>query len=233
LRNTSTHFVVEEFEGIYAPLLQACVENYDCKARELLGVEISDLIPENYLVLSVRRSAVDMDECRARYGSEVVNKMISLRSDVLSSDDLQTNRHYACSYVVELRTTKRKDADITVRVDNSADEPVALIKQLVNPEDKYPFRTKGIIDEVNRRLRKDKIMLYANGATKSFTSADFQLFVQIYDMKQDERYSVNTSMSSEQPRYAYSQQAIELIMEIIRQEPERVIDRLKAETKQK
>ena len=99
LRNTSTHFVVEEFEGIYAPLLQACVENYDDKARELLGIEISDLIPENYLVLSVRRSLVDFEECRARYGSEVVNKMISLRSGVLSSDDMENNRRYACSYV--------------------------------------------------------------------------------------------------------------------------------------
>lgn len=234
LRNTSTHFVVEEFEGIYAPLLQACVENYDDKARELLGIEISDLIPENYLVLSVRRSLVDFEECRARYGSEVVNKMISLRSGVLSSDDLEGNRRYACSYVTELRVTKRKDADLTVRIDKDAEESVALVKQLIDPGDKYPYRTAGIIDRVNRSLEKEGIRLAMAGEPKEkFTTSDFQLFVKAYDMKRDERYAHNTSMENEQPRYAYSQQTVDDILSIIRQDPVRVIDRLKSETKTK
>ncbi len=234
LRNTSTHFVVEEFEGIYAPLLQACVENYDDKARVLMGIEISDLIPENYLVLSVRRGVVDMDECRARYGSEVVNKMISLRSGILSSDDLENNRRYACSYVTELRVTKNKDADLTLRIGKDGEEPVALVKQLVKPEDKYPYRTSAVIDMVNKRLRKDGIELSANGAPKQcFTTNDFRLFTQAYGWKQNERYSINTSMEGEQARYAYSQQAIDDIVAIIRQAPDRVIDRLKAEVKKK
>lgn len=234
LRNTSTHFVVEEFEGIYAPLLQACVENYDDKARDLLDIEISDLIPENYLVLSVRRSTVDMEECRARYGSEVVNKMISLRSDILSSDDLENNRRYACSYVTELRVTKRKDADLTVRINKEEGEPVALIKQLVKPEDRYPFRTAQVVERVNSRLMKDGIELSVGEAKKpKFTKSDFQLFIQVYGMKGNERYSVNTSMAGEQPRYAYSQQAIDDILSIIRQDPAHVIDRLKAEAKTK
>ncbi|WP_322153307.1 DUF3644 domain-containing protein [Paratractidigestivibacter sp.] len=234
LRNTSTHFVVEEFEGIYAPLLQACVENYDDKARALMGIEISDLIPENYLVLSVRRGTVDMEECRARYGSEVVNKMISLRSGILSSEDLENNRRYACSYVTELRMTKHKDADLTLRIDKGSDEPVALIKQLVNPEDKYPYRTKAVVEVVNKRLLKEGIKLSANGVEKArFTSSDFQLFIQVYDWKHDERYSINTSMEGEQARYAYSQQAIDDIVAIIRQEPDLVIDRLKAEVKKR
>ena len=232
LRNTSTHFVVEEFEGIYAPLLQACVENYDDKARALLGIEISDLIPENYLVLSVRRNLVDVEECRARYGSEVVNKMITLRSGVLSSDDLENNRRYACSYVTELRATKRKDADLTFRIDKNAEEPVALVKQLVDPGDKYPYRTSHVVDIVNKNLEKCGTVLFVGGEPKkSFTTSDFQLFVKAYDMKHGERYAHNTSMENEQPRYAYSQQAIDDILSIIRQDPMSVIDRLKKEVK--
>ena len=49
----------------------------------------------------------------------------------------------------------------------------------------------------------------------------------------DERYSVDTSMSGEQPRYAYSQQAVDLILSTLRQDPERALDRLKAETEKK
>ena len=50
-------------------------------------------------------------------------------------------------------------------------------------------------------------------------------------MKHDERYAHNTSMENEQPRYAYSQQAIDDILSIIRQDPMSVIDRLKKEVK--
>lgn len=234
LRNTSTHFVVEEFEGIYAPPLQACFENYDDKARELLGIEISDLIPENYLILSVRRGFVDAEECRARYGSEVVNKMISLRSGILSSDDMEGNRRYACSYITELRATKRKDADLIFRVDKSGGESVALVKQLIDPSDKYPYRTSHVVDMVNRSLKKGGIVLLAVGSPKDkFTSNDFQLFVKVYDVKHDERYAHNTSMENEQPRYAYSRQTVEDILSIIRQDPSSVIDRLKSEVKAK
>ena len=48
-------------------------------------------------------------------------------------------------------------------------------------------------------------------------------------MKHDERYAHNTSMDNEQARYAYSQQAVDDILSIIRQEPSCVIDRLKSE----
>lgn len=228
LRNTSTHFIVEEYEGIYAPILQACVENYDDKARELMGIEISDRIPENYLVLSVRRSTVDMDECRARYSPEVVEKMISARSGVLSSADEDGNRRYACTYVTELRMTRKKDADLTFRLDRNSETPVAVVSRLVNPEDKYPFRQHSVIDMVNRRLQKEGVVLKKDGEPKSaFTSADFQMFVSLYQMKEDERYSTNTAMRGEQPRYAYSQQVVDDICQILRADPDGALDAAK------
>ncbi len=234
LRNTSTHFVIEEYELIYAPILQACVENYDEKARELIGIEISDLIPENYLVLSVRRSTIDMDECRARYSPEVVSRMVSARSEVLSGADDEGNRHYACSYVTDLRYTKKKDADLTFRLDKSGDASVALVRKLVDPKDKYPYRTKAVIDAINRRLEKEHVaIMYRGSAKESFTTYDFQLFVSLYDMKHDDRYATDTSMEGEQPRYAYSQQAIDDIYAILKRDPSHALDRAKEEVMKK
>lgn len=228
LRNTSTHFVVEEYEGIYAPILQACVENYDEKARDLLGIEVSDRIPENYLVLSVRRGSIDMDECRARYSPEVVSRMVTARSSVLSGEDETLNRRYAHTYVTELRMTKKGDADLTFRIDNSADQSVSLVSRLVDPRDKYPYRTKAVVGAVNKRLSKDGVQLYAGGEPKdSFTTSDFQLFTKMYDMKSDQRYSTNTSMPGEAPRYSYSQQTIDDIVSMLRAEPHTVLDSLK------
>lgn len=229
LRNIGTHFIVDEYEGIYAPILQACVENYDDKARELMGIEISDRIPENYLVLSVRRSIVDMDECRARYSSEVLNKMITARSEVLSGADAEGNRRYACTYVTDLRITKKKDADITVRIDKDADASVSLVTRLIDPKDKYPYRTKAVVSLVNEKLNRAKVRIKVGGVEKgSFTTTDFQLFIKLYDMKSDQRYSVNTAMPYEQPRYSYSQQAIDDIFAVLSKDPDNSLDDIKA-----
>ena len=94
VRNTSAHFVVPEYESFYGPILQASVENFDRQARRLLGIEVSDLIPENYLVLSVRKSAVDEDECRARYDPIVLEKMLEKREGILTTADERRCRPY-------------------------------------------------------------------------------------------------------------------------------------------
>lgn len=228
LRNTSTHFVVEEYEGIYAPILQACVENYDKKARELMNIEISDRIPENHLMLSVRRSSFDIDECRARYSPEVVNKMISARSEVVSNADEDGNRRYAFTYRTELRVTKKKDADLTFRIDQASDTPVTLLRQIIDPKDKYPYRAKAIIGAINRKIEKANIKLKCGGNEKrSFTTADFNMFVKLYDMKDDSRYSINTNRDSEQAWYAYSQQVIDDIFAMLKADPSGTLDQVK------
>lgn len=48
-------------------------------------------------------------------------------------------------------------------------------------------------------------------------------------MKGDARYSYNSALEGEAPAYIYSQQAVDLIWDKIRENPEGVIDRLKDE----
>ena len=84
-RNTSTHFVTDEYELFYGPLLQECVKNYEAKMRDLHGIEISDQIPENYLALSVRRGDVDYDAIKARYPRDVVEKMLEIGSAIVAT----------------------------------------------------------------------------------------------------------------------------------------------------
>lgn len=48
-------------------------------------------------------------------------------------------------------------------------------------------------------------------------------------MKDDERYSYDVSMEDESPSYIYSQQAVDLIWEKIKEDPSGVIDRLRSD----
>ena len=111
-RNTSTHFVTDEYELFYGPILQECVKFYEEKLRELHGSEISDCIPENYLALSVRRGEVDYDVIKARYPREVVEKMLELGSSIVASRPDGAGIGDA----TELRLTKKKGEGIPVRI---------------------------------------------------------------------------------------------------------------------
>lgn len=237
VRNTSTHFIVPEYESFYAPLLQASVENYDIQMRRLLDVEISDRIPENYLMLSVRRGSIDEDECRGRYDPAVLNRMLDRMEGIRTTEDELENRRFACTYVTELRVTKRKSADITVRVSGDGDVPVAVMKSLVEVKNRYPYRPSGVVKEICSRIKREDIVLLQGGEdtrmrTKSgypFNMYMFSLFTSYYSMKGNERYSYDASMEGESPSYIYSQQAIDLIWEKIKEDPSGVIDRLRSE----
>lgn len=227
LRNTSTHFVTDEYELFYDPILQSYVKHYDKKLSELHGVEISDRIPENYLALSVRRGDIDFDIIRARYSKEVVEKMLSLSSTVLTGG---VGGSGIPGYSTELRLSKKKDADFTVRVDSKADTPVAILHSLTNPIDKYIYRTKTGASFIDGKLKKAGIRIYVKGNEKEkFDSWSFGIFVDFYEMKSDERYAYNFAIGDEQPSYGYSQQAVDLMVQEMMRDPEHVIDGMRNE----
>ena len=237
VRNTSTHFIVPEYESFYAPLLQASVENFDEQMGRLLGVEISDRIPENYLMLSVRRGSVDEDECRGRYDPRVLDRMLERMEGIRTTEDELDNRRFACTYVAELRVTKRKNADLTLRISNDGRAPVAMVKTLVEAKNKYPYRPRSVVKEICQRIKRDGIVLMQGGvdaATRTKSGHPFNmymlgLFISYYSMKGDARYAYDASMEGENPSYIYSQQAVDLIWEKIKEDPSGIIDRLRSE----
>ena len=223
-RNMSTHFVTDEYELFYGPILQECVKHYEAKLRDLHGVEISDRIPENYLALSVRRGSVDYDVIKARYPRDVVEKMLEAGSSILSSRPDGSGIGYA----TELRLTKKKDG-IPVRLDPEADAAVTILHSLTDPINKYTYRTKTGTEFIKRKLSKDGIVVKVKGEEKAFNNAHFGIFVDFYMMKGNEAYSYNFSLEGEQERWGYSQQAIDLMLQELRRDPEHVIDSMKAE----
>lgn len=239
LRNTSTHFVVQEYEYFYGPILQACVENFDAQMRKLHGIEVSDSVPENYLILSVRRALVDEDECRARYSQNDLEKMLETMDGIQTTADELDSRRFSCTYVTELRTTKRKDADLSFRIAKDGDTPAAVVKTLVKAKDKYPYRPSKVVAAVNEKIGRSGITLMQDGkdtrirnkGSKPFSMYHFGLFKSVYSMVGDERYSYNSAMEGEQPAYIYSQQAVDLIWDRIRENPSGVIDQLRESAK--
>ena len=63
LRNTSTHFITEEYEMVYVPLLQACVFNYVDKMKEFHNIDMTKIIPENHIYIFLQQTDT-LRDCR-------------------------------------------------------------------------------------------------------------------------------------------------------------------------
>lgn len=59
LRNTSTHFITEEYEMVYIPLFQATVFNFIEEMQAFHDVDMTEIIPQNFLTLTVSYNALD------------------------------------------------------------------------------------------------------------------------------------------------------------------------------
>lgn len=228
LRNTSTHFVVEEYEITYAPLFQANIRNFDDRMRSYHGIEVCDSIPDNYLVLSVNRTDIDGQTIRAKYTPEVAERLLATQHAIDQEADDTDSTKYSAIYQTEFVLVKK--GGIAIRIDKTANSEVNIVKQLIHPNDRYPYRMKDVLNLVNKGLAKKGVILHKPDGTETrFNNYHFDLFVKCYEMKQDERYAYDRSSKSETTSsYVYSQQTVDFIVSEVSKDPEHIVEKLKS-----
>ena len=220
LRNMSTHFVTEEYEMVYIPLFQAAVFNFIEKMQSFHNVDMTEIIPQNFLTLTVSYNFLNTDEIRAKYPKEIAEKLIGANEELAPIIDennnrfaIRVNHHY---YI----TKKKEEAAAIVGIDSSeSTENIKIVKQLQDPNDIYKYTAKKCCSEINRRLEKLNIKL-------DFNQYHFRLFCNHYSIKQNTKLCYISKMFS-QPQYSYSLQTIDFIVEEIKKDPENIIQNLK------
>ena len=230
LRNTSVHFITEEYESLYIPLLQACVFNFVDKMKDFHSVDMTEIIPENFITLSVRLRALDETVIRGKYSEQIADRFIETRRELDPMIDENNSsfairvEHYHCA------TKDRSEATEVYYIEKEAAEGVRVIKELKNPNATHKYNTKACIREINKRLHKHGVQLLFQGEPKVFNSYHFQLFASYFELKQNEQMCFVYNVSS-QPQYSYSQQAIDLIFREIQKAPDTIIEDLRQKIK--
>lgn len=232
LRNTSTHFITEDYEHIYAPLFQACVSNYISKMQEFHQKDISKYIAQNFLTLSVRIDQLNQAEIKAKYSPKMAQRILSQQIKIEKEIE-KSNSDYAIPVETRFYITKsKKDADIAVKLEKNAEGSIQIVKDIKDPNALYPLTTKQVIKIVNKRLKTKEILLTkivsGESQKKPFTTHDFQLFNSFYDIKKDNRYCYHYNIGN---RYGYSQELCNFIVEEIERSPETFVENLKKKTK--
>lgn len=227
LRNTSTHFIVEEHEQIYVGLFQACVYNFDDKMHEWHGVNVSDSVPAHFLTLSMTPSPVAAEVIRAKYPPEIAEKFLFDEAEIEDEEAQIASQRYSIVLRTEVAVVKNpKKADFTVAYDQGSDKRMRTAKVFQDPHNTHPLSVKMVVDHVNRALSKRGKSLVVGGSEKRFTTNDWRLFMNFYDIKNDPRYAYAHQIGNT-TQYTYSMSVVEMIVERICENPSGIIDDLK------
>lgn len=219
LRNMSTHFVTEEYEMIYIPLFQACVLNFVEKMQEFHSVDMTEVVPQNFLTLAVSMKALDENTIRAKYPEEIANKMISAKQQLEPMIE-ENNQGFAIKIEhLHYITKDRNQATSYVHIDKNAETGVRIIKELKDPNNTHKFTMKTAIREISRRLQSEGIDFTINQYV-------FALFTKVYGIKDNQKFCY-VHRQYAQPSYTYSMHAIDLIVNEIMKDPENIVEKLK------
>lgn len=223
LRNISTHFIVEEYEMVYIPLFQSCVYNFIDKANSLLNIDVTCIIPENFLTLSTHFNYIDEATVKAKYPPEIANKLLSISNELTPVIEDNNNR-FAIRIQHEFYITKDKHTESSpIHFAKESDINALIIKDMINPNDYFKFPCKKCCEEIRKRLARNNINL-------KFNSSHFNLFCKYYKIKDNTELCYVNNMYY-QPQYSYSLKAIDFIVSEIKKDPENIIQNLKAKIK--
>ena len=223
LRNTSTHFVTEEYEMVYIPLFQACILNFVEKMQEFHSVDMTEIVPQNFLTLAVSMKALDESIIRAKYPEEIASKIIDTNNQ-LEPMIAENNQSFAIKVEhLHFITKDKNKATSFVHINKEAETGVKIIKELKDPNNTHKFTMKNAIKEINRRLQSEGISFEINQYI-------FNLFNKVYGIKENEKYCY-VHRQYAQPSYTYSMQTIELIVGEIQKDPRNIVEYLKGTKK--
>lgn len=209
LRNTSTHFITEDYELKYIPLFQACVFNYEREIKRRHDIDITDYLPENFLALSGHVKPLADEEIRVKYPPEIAERLIQKSSVLSELTDQYNSDKFAVAVKQNLYITKKKnEADFIVSIENNADTKIQIVKELKDPANTHPLRFNDVVKLVNDEMRKKNLKIDNNNG---FTTAVLTNFVNFYNIKAEERYSYEHMLGNSH-QWSYSRLLVDFIV---------------------
>lgn len=226
LRNTSTHFITEEYEMVYVPLFQACIFNYTEKIHDFFDIDMTKYVPQNFLTLTVSLRPLDVEEIRAKYPPELADRLIRMSSEISALSSAENNAAFAIRIDHYHYITKDKDkASSTIRIDRNAETKAVILKEVQDPNNVYSYNAKRCIEQINRRLAQAGLSVQINNFY-------FLLFTKHYGIKSNPKLCYRYNISKN-PLYSYSMATIDLIVSEIEKDPENILRVLKEKAKNK
>lgn len=222
LRNTSTHFITEEYEALYAPFFQSCVLNYIDKIDDYFSININELIKYPFLSISSFEQTIAPNSFKRRYGKELFKRYMQRKE---SMDKLLETPNNKLALSIDINVALIKDphkADVTMAIDKNASDNVTVIKETRDINKYYPYTQKRGIKALNDRLVKA-------GKSVTINQYSFQLICKYFNLYEDPSMCYHISIDAA-PRKVFSNKMIDFMFAEISKDP-KIISHLKEKIK--
>lgn len=234
LRNTSTHFITEEYEQIYIPLFQSCVLNYSNKLIDFFEVDISTYVPQNFLTLSINIDELTETGIKAKYPPQVAKKILSATREISELSNIH-GPNFSISITHDLHLTKnKKHASAEFRLSKTAEDAAYIIKDIRDPKETHKYTAGKCVELINKWISRDKLNFLSlskgEGKEHTFNTYHFGLFTEFYNLKTNTTYCYEFNVHSH-PTFTYSQSTLDLIYSEIKKDPEHIVQNLKSNIK--
>ncbi len=208
LRNTSTHFITQEYEMLYVSLFQACAYNYADKLLQFHGVNITDVVPAHFINLTISQLPLNLEEVKARYSPEVFSKLAKTEEFLRQSSEAMSSNRFAISIKQDLKLVKSKDQSTPgfhlIKDDESSDGKVMFVNKYKDINETHPLTIKRILVMVQNRLQRLGINLNIN-------KSNIQDFIKYFDLKNKDKFCYTNKIGSS-PSFSYSIETVDLII---------------------
>ena len=220
LRNTSTHFIIQEMENIYLPFLQANTLNYSQKMFDLFNIDITRL-ETSFLSLITNTTEASETDILSRYGNEIFNKYKKLKNDATTLLENENNNKLAININLNLKVVKNiKDAQLTFSIAENAKDAIYFIDKVKDINTSYPYSQKSARELIMKNLKRKNMEI-------NLHQTNFGLICNKFNLKNNEDYFYFHSLTK---RYACSQKLIDFVTNLIVNDPN-IIEKLKQENK--
>lgn len=226
LRNTSTHFITEEYEMLYVPLFQSCIFNYSEKLLAFANINLGDRVSLGFLSLTATLDTLSLEAIRGKYPSDIFEHISQLNGEL---NTLAGANGTKFAIPVEHRfflTKKKEEATECVTVVPKSANPIAIIKSPSDPNNTHTYSLKKVIDFIKKRLIEKKIELLLNGSPVTFNKYHCSLLINYFDIK-NQTDLCYIDKHEQRARYYYSQKAVDFILRELCKDPENILTKLK------
>ncbi|PLA34922.1 DUF3644 domain-containing protein [Corynebacterium amycolatum] len=234
LRNNSVHYIVDEYDIIYGPVLQATVRNFAQKLEEFHDVLATETLPPRALILDVSGRTIDEQAIKEKYDPETANRFFQNYNRVQHLTEGDSKGKFAVTYRVDVQIVK-KGANVKLAFDPRAEQSGVVLKQTRDTSALFPHRQMDALAILNNRVNKDGLNLMFKGKpVAKVNTAHWQNFVKAYDMKENPDMAFDRRLQQEKnPNFSYSQRAIDFVYELLVADPEGALDEAKRRVQKK
>lgn len=227
LRNSSTHFIIPEFEIEYLPLITFSVKKYCKLLKDFFDESIDDYIKTDFLALFTNRSNTSVDILK-KYNSTIDNVFKYNMKKISALYEKNPNLEFSQSVTVNLkRVSKPSLADYTFYSSKNPKDP--NVKPMYVDKDInsfYPNKTMDIVDKVDNIITANNIIYYPlkpfeplhKGKQKIFNQYAFQLIINKYKIKGNSDFHFELK-DQNQPTHRYSEGLVGFIISKIQDNP--------------